>query len=143
MTVDLRKATEEDISRFRECLNADPEHAKQIPDEWVSKPGEFLVFYDEKGNRVWARVELAVRVSIQHDQKVSPLTTANILDRGLRWILGRSRNLGYTEVIFESRAPRLIQFFQKRFGFVPVKENYKVSTTGGALFAAHQANRKI
>ena len=131
MKVDLRKATADDISRFKECLRADPEHAKQIPDEWVSKPGEFLVFYDEKGNRVWARVELAVRISVQHDHKVSPLITANILYHGLRWIMGRSRNMGYTEVIFESRANRLIQFFQKRFGFEPVRENYHVWTIRG------------
>ena len=131
MTVDLRKPTEDDISRFRECLTADPEHAKQIPDEWLSKPGEFLVFHDEKGNRVWARMELALRISIQHDQKISPIATAHIMNLGLRWILGRARQLGYGEVIFESRAQRLIQFFQKRFGFEPVRENYHVWTIRG------------
>jgi hypothetical protein len=34
--VDMRKPTDEDMLRFRECLAADPDHAGQDPDEQLT-----------------------------------------------------------------------------------------------------------
>lgn len=128
MKVEIRKPTNEDLSRFKECLALDGDHIGQDPDQWTSAPGEFMVFHDDKGNRAWLRIERVLRVSLQHDQKAPKSATRSILYNAFHWILGMARSSGYSEVIFESRAPRLIQFLQKLFGVKPVESNFSVRT---------------
>jgi hypothetical protein len=124
----MRKPTEADLARFKECLAADPDHGKQDGDSWTEAPGEFLVFYDEKGNRIWIRIERALRVHIQHDHDVPRKALIVLLYKAFHWLAGSARNSGFVEVIFESRATRLIQFLQKLFGVKPVEENYYLRT---------------
>lgn len=126
--IDLRKPTEGDIERFKECLAADPFHYQQNPDDWTAEDGEFLVFFDSKGNRIWMRMERVLRISIQHDHKSSKMAVAGILYKAFRWMLGSARTAQYTEIIFESNASRLIQFLEKLFGIKPLKENFHVRT---------------
>ena len=126
--MNLRKATEEDLQRFKECLAADPDHGEQDPDAWTAPPGEFMVFFDENGNRVFARIERVLKVSMQHDPGCRKRNTAAIIHNGFHWLLGRARENGFSEVIFESRAPRLIRFLGKLFGAEPVRETYCVRT---------------
>src|SRR6266704_7087503 len=114
--IDLRSATTDDLARFKECLAADADHAGQDADSWTAEPGELLVFYDEKGNRVWMRLERVLRVSLQHDQECSKSATRSLLYKAFHWVLGSARQSLFCEVIFESRAERLIQFLQKLFG---------------------------
>lgn len=102
----------------------DADHAKQDADEWTAAPGEFMVFYDERGNRVFCRIEKVLRVSIQHENRKA----AHIINQGFRWLLGAARSSGCTEVLFESHAPRLIQFLQKLFGFERLKRQFSVRT---------------
>jgi hypothetical protein len=125
LKVEIRKPTPDDLARFKECLALDEAHAGQDPDEWTAAPGEFMVFYDEQGRRVWCRVERVLRVSMQHEKSKR---TALIINQGLRWVIGQARKAGYSEVLFESRAPRLIQFLQKLFGVKPVEGNFYVRT---------------
>lgn len=124
MRVDIRKPTDDDLTRFKECLALDNDHSKQDAAEWMATPGEFWTFYDEAGNRVWARLDRCLRVSIQHDPASPRKALAPLIYKGMFWIQGAARNKGFSEILFESRAPRLIQFVQKLFGFEPVKENY-------------------
>lgn len=124
MKVELRKPTDDDIVRFRECLAADPDHASQSADDWLVG-GEFMVFHDDKGNRAWVRIEKVLRVSMQHEPS---RRAAVIINEGLRWVIGAARNSGFSEVVFESRAPRLIHFLQKLFGFERLKRQYSVRT---------------
>ena len=126
MKVELRKPTPDDMACFKDCLESDPEHVGQAAEDWASTPGELITFYDGRGNRVWVRIERVLRVSLQHDQKVSRHATANILHRALNWILTEANRNGFTEVIFESRASRLIQFLEKLFGVREVENNYHV-----------------
>lgn len=128
MKVEIRKPTEDDLARFKECLAADADHAGQDAEEWTAEPGEFMVVFDGKGNRVWMRIEKVIRVSIQHDSQFSQLGTSRILYQAFHWLLGTTRQSGYTELIFESRAPRLIQFLTKLFGVKPVEGNFRVRT---------------
>jgi hypothetical protein len=128
MKIDLRKPTEEDLARFRECLVADPDHTSQDPDEWLAGPSEMLVFYDTKGNRVWIRIERVLRVSLQHDPRCSKAATASILYKAFHWLVGSARQSMFTEIVFESRAHRLIQFLQKLFGVKPLEENFHLRT---------------
>jgi len=83
-------------------------------------------FYDEKGNRVWVRLERVLRVHFQHDQKVPQKEMVRLIYNGLRWVVGAAREKQFNEVIFESRAPRLIQFCKKLFGFKSVEGNYSL-----------------
>jgi len=126
MTVDLRQATEEDFARFKWCLSQDDAHREQDAEDWRSAPGEFMTFYDQRGNRVWVRIERVMRISIQHDPNVSKQATSKILYRGSRWLMGEARKKGFTELIFESRAPRLVQFFKTLLGFQRLRANYSV-----------------
>ncbi len=131
--VDLRAPTTEDLARFKECLEQDPDHAGQDADAWISKPGELLVFYDQHGNRIFVRIEKVLRVSIQHDAEAPERAVGAIIRRGFHWLQGEARKNGFTEVIFESRASRLIQFLHKLFGFEPVRENYNLCVDRPAL----------
>jgi hypothetical protein len=116
------------LARFKECLAADIDHAGQDADSWLAEPGEFMVLYDEKGNRAWMRIERVLRVSLQHDQECSKSATRSLLYKGFRWVLGSARQSLFSEIVFESRAERLIQFLKKLFGVQPVKENYHLRT---------------
>jgi hypothetical protein len=128
MKIDLRKPTREDITRFKECLSADEHHAKQDADSWLAEPGEFMVFFDGEGNRVWVRIERVLRVSFQHDPATPRKELVNLVYKGLYWVIGSAREKQFAEVIFESKAPRLIQFVRKMFGFEPITETYIVRT---------------
>jgi hypothetical protein len=122
--VDLRKPTPEDLERFKQCLALDADHKQQDADAWTSTPGEFMVFYDEMGNRVWVRLERCLRVSFQHDPETPRKVLAPLIYKSFVWLQGAARNSNYTEIIFESRAKRLILFLQKLFGVKPVMGNY-------------------
>jgi hypothetical protein len=143
MKIDLRKPTEMDLLRFKECLSHDPDHSAQDPDSWAMGPAEFYVFHDGRGNRVWVRMERVLRISLQHDQDSPKIAIAGILDKGLHWLVGAARQKGYEEIIFESRAERLIQFFKKRFGFEPLKENFYVRTIRGAEDALERTSQLL
>lgn len=119
--------------RFKQCLALDADHGQQDPDLWTASPGEFWTFYDEKGNRVWVRIERVLRVSIQHDDAVSRKAQVSLLYKAFFWLAGMARNSGFAEVIFESRAVRLIQFLQKLFGVKPVEDNYSLCVARPAL----------
>ncbi len=126
MRVDLRKPTDDDLRRFSECLSIDPDHRGQEVEDWTASPGEFWTFFDKKGNRVWVRIERVLRVSIQHDHETSEKSRPIMLYRIFFWLQGMARQAGFTEIIFESRAMRLIQFVKNLFGVTPVEENYHV-----------------
>lgn len=135
MKINLRQPTDDDLARFKECLAADHDHSGQDADWWVSSPGEFMVFYDEKGHRAWVRIERVLRVSLQHDQEVPRKNTVSVLNHAFHWLACSARTNNFTEIIFESRAKRLIHFLQKLFGVEPVRENY-------SLCVDHPAHRK-
>ena len=139
MRVDLRRPTEEDLARFRECLAADADHALQDADTWITPPGEFMTFYDEAGNRLWVRIEKVLRISIQHDQDVPLKALPRLLHQSFAWLFGAARNSQFTEIIFESRAKRLIQFVKKHFGVEPVTDNYHVWAVEPAKIASSES----
>jgi hypothetical protein len=126
--IQIRKPTEDDLLRFKECLAADSDHSGQDPDLWSAEPGEFWTFCDSKGNRLWVRMERVLRISIQHDQQSSKIAMMKILYKAFHWLLGSARQSQFSELIFESRASRLIQFLQKLFGVKAVEANYSVRT---------------
>lgn len=126
--IQLRKPTEDDMSRFQACLTADQDHARQNAEAWTAPPGEFFAFYDQKGNRVWVRLERVLRVHFQHDPETPRRELASLIYRGMAWVVGEARKKNFEEVIFESRATRLIQFLEKLFGFKPVEGNFHLRT---------------
>lgn len=126
--IKLRKPTDADLARFKECLAADADHGKQDADAWTAAPGEFMVMLDGKGNRVWVRIERVLRVHFQHDQDTPRKELVSLIYKGLYFVIGSARQKEFSEVILESRAPRLIRFLQKMFGFEPMMENYHLRT---------------
>lgn len=126
MSVDLRPPTEEDFARFKWCLAQDEAHKEQDADDWKSAPGELFTFFDHRGNRVWVRIERVMRISIQHDPESPMPALSRILYKGFFWLKGEARSKGFTEVIFESRAPRLIHFLKNLFGFERARNTYYV-----------------
>lgn len=122
----MRKATAADEARFRESLAYDQDHAGQDADKWLAEPGEFMVFYDEIGHRVFVRIEKCLRIHIQPELDVKKRDLIPILLAGLRWVMGQSREQRYTEILYESKTPKLISFFGKLFGFKPVENTFKV-----------------
>jgi hypothetical protein len=134
----MRKPTEDDLARFKECLRADKDHCNQDADSWIQPPGEFMVFYDQQGNRIWVRIERVLRVSIQTEVAAPRKAIISILYKGLSWLQGSARNQGFTQLIYESKTPRLVAFFEKLFGFKPIQQNYGVVLNGG-----HDNNAKF
>lgn len=128
MKIDLRKPTDDDLARFKECLALDTDHGQQDPDLWTAEPGELMVFYDKKGHRVWVRIERVLRVHFQHDHATPRKELVSLIYKGMHWVIGSARASKFSEVIVESRAVRLIQFLKKLFGFTPVGENYHLRT---------------
>lgn len=128
--INLRKPTEDDLARFKECLGRDAEHCNQKVEDWTDEYGEFMVFYDQHGNRVWVRLERVLRVHFQHDDAVPRKEQVSLIYRGMQWVVGAARNKKFTEVVFQSRALRLIKFLHKLFGFEPVSGNYYLRTVG-------------
>jgi len=126
--MNLRKPTDDDIIRFRECLVADEYHCNQTVENWLATPGEFMVFFDEKENRVFVRIEHVLRVHFQHDQKVPRRELVPIIYKAFFWLLGMARKKEYSELIFESRSKSLIAFIEKLFGTKPAEANYFVRT---------------
>lgn len=126
--IGIRKPNEDDLKRFAECLAADKDHKGQTPDEWQAEGGEFWVFYDEENNRVWIRLERALRIHFQHDPAIPRRRLAPIVYKGLAWVIGAARSKKFQEVIFHSTEPRLIAFCKKLFGFKPVENNHNVRT---------------
>ena len=124
--IDLRQPTEEDFARFKWCLSQDEAHKEQDADDWKAAPGELMTFFDQRGNRVWVRIERVMRISIQQDPDASVQATSKILFRGFRWLMGEARRKGFEEIVFESRAPRLIQFFKTLFGFERARNTFYV-----------------
>lgn len=127
-SVQLRKPTEDDLQRFLQCLATDADHKAQNADAWTLPPGEFFVLYDRQGNRVWVRLERMIRVHFQHDHETPRKELVTLIYKGMSWVIGSAREKQFEEVIFASRAPRLIAFLQKLFGFAPVEGNYSVRT---------------
>jgi hypothetical protein len=126
--VSLRKPTEEDLARFRECLAAEPDHQMQNPDDWTHGPGEFWVFFDEKGERVWVRIERVLRMHIQHDQKSPRKSIVSLIYKGFSFVLTEARKNGFEEIVFQSTEQRLIAFCKKLFGFKEARNNLYVRT---------------
>ena len=109
-------------------MASDPDHTGQDADAWITPPGEFLTFYDNHGHRMWIRIEKVLRVSIQHDQDMPRKPLVGLMYKSFSWLQTTARSSGFTEIIFESRAMRLIAFLNKLFGVSPVKENFHVRT---------------
>lgn len=128
MRVDIRKPTEDDLARFKECLASDADHSKQDIDAWLAGPGEFWTFYDQAGNRVWVRIERVLRVHFQHDHETPRRELVSLIYKGISWVIGAAREKQFEEVLFESRATRLILFLEKLFGFTPVEANFHLRT---------------
>jgi hypothetical protein len=126
--MNLRKPTDQDILRFKECLLADEYHCTQKVEDWLAVPGEFMVFFDEEENRVFVRIEHVLRVHFQHDQKVPRRKLIPIIYKAFFWLMGMARNKQFSELIFESRSKSLILFIEKLFGTKPVEANYFVRT---------------
>lgn len=126
--MDLRKPTEDDLQRFKECLAAEPSHVEQDADKWTAPPGEFWTFFDVEGNRCWVRIERVLRIHFQHDQAVERKKIIPLIYQGFAWLIGEARSKGYEEVIFQSTEPRLVAFCKKLFGFKAVSNQYHVRT---------------
>jgi hypothetical protein len=126
--ISVRKPSTEDVDRLKQCLAADGWHSAQDPAWWVSAPGELLVFVDERGHRVFARLEHAIRVHLQHDQDVPKLSTARILRDGSKRLRQFAAQAGVVELLFDSRAEKLIKFCA-HLGFKPLRDNFSISVT--------------
>lgn len=126
--IQIRKPTEADLERFKQCLSLDQDHAGQNADSWTAPGGEFWVFFDQKGNRVWVRIERVLRVHFQHDSATPRKELVSLIYKGMSWVIGAARNKKFQEIIFESRAPKLVAFIKKLFGFRSLEGNYSVRT---------------
>lgn len=124
--IQLRKPTEQDIERFKECLAADEYHKDQDPDVWIKEPGELMTFFDKHNNRVWVRIEKVLRVHVQHDPATPDSKQVFLFHKAFAWLQGMARISGFSEVLFKSTAQPLIAFFMKRFGFAATKDEYSV-----------------
>lgn len=121
---DLRQATEEDLLRFKECLARDEYHQGTDPLWWTGQPGEFMVFFNGKGDRVWVRIEKVLRIHMQHDPASDKADVAPMLLHIGHWLEETARSSGFAELILMSTARPLIAFIKRRLGYRDAKNEY-------------------
>jgi hypothetical protein len=126
MAINVRKPSDEDLSRLRECLVADEHHKLQDPDWWSKDEDALHVFFDENGNRVWVKVESVLRLHIQHDPDASKLASARIMKQGLAGLRIWAAQNSFRQILFQSTAEPLIKFCQ-RLGFRKTDSDYSVA----------------
>jgi hypothetical protein len=124
MTLQLRKASSEDIISLGEWLSQDQDHKGQSVDNWIGDTGELITFYDEEGSLYTVKRELVARIHFQHNPAASKLRLAKAMTQGIKWLKYDSRKQGFASLIFESTVKSLIGFF-KRYGFVASPNEYK------------------
>lgn len=99
-------------------IAADPDHAGRTQAAiWLEPRAgvQNLIAVDQEGPLLFLRCSNAMRLDIQFAPE-SQLRTARALLSGLPWLAEEFRKQGYRELIFESRAARLVNFLE-RMGF--------------------------
>lgn len=122
-----------DPPRLAAWIEADPDHRGRVTTGWWlqddpdslerKKNNEFLpavenyLVADRRGPLLFLRLSNAMRVDIQFapDEEVR---TAMALAGGVPWLALEARKRRYAQLIFESRAPKLVKFLG-RMGFHP------------------------
>ena len=121
--IGIRKPNVEDIEHFKECLKLDPYHPHSTPDFWTMPTGEMFVFYDEDGNRLYARIEKILRIHMEHDPNTPRRKQAKLISALHAYFRDKGAQAGFVELIFDSIAPKLREFCKKHFGFKDVENN--------------------
>lgn len=120
--INYRTPTPEDLSALKDNLSRDEHHSTQDPLWWEKE--NLSVFFDEKGNRVWVRVEPCIRLHIQHEDSASRQEIANILVNGFPKLTEDLKRTGFRQIIVESVAPLLIRFIKRHLGFKKSDSDY-------------------
>jgi hypothetical protein len=125
MKLELRPTSNEDLKHLETCLAKDPFHGGQTVENWKGNTGELITFYDEKGPIFHTKMERVLRVHIQFDGSETR-RNAITLSEGFKWLKETARKQGFTEIVFESVNPPLIEFCKKHFGFLPASNDFSV-----------------
>lgn len=130
-------SSEQDLPQLKRWVDADPAHKDTVnPSFWihpVDEDGEpeggikCLRVEDDQGAVFYLRMENALRVYVQFppEEEVSKSRLASALRRAMWFIGGGAKKAGYQEMIFDSKSPHLIAFFE-RLGFKVLENTYRV-----------------
>lgn len=125
MSVSVRDPNEADRERLRECLAQDVWHNLQDPERWLTDD-RLRVFYDTNGHRVFVRLESVLRIHLQTEPDSPKHRIAGILINGFEGLAKWAHKKGFSEIVFESKAPELITFLEKRCGFKKLESDYSL-----------------
>lgn len=128
MNLQLRKSNDTDIEDLRVSLSSDQFHREQKVENWTATGGELLTFYDGDANEplFHVRMERIMRVHFQHSISSDRKRRIVGMKQAILWLKKKAKELGFRELIYESSASKLVQFFS-RFGFTEAKNEQKVS----------------
>jgi hypothetical protein len=130
-------SSEQDLPQLKRWVDADPAHKNVIePGFWirpVSDGGvpeegiQCLRVEDDKGAVFYLRMENAIRVYVQFppEEEISKSRLSSALRRAMWFIGGGAKKAGYHEMMFDSKSPSLVAFFE-RLGFKILENNFRV-----------------
>lgn len=112
----IRKASAtDDRALLEEWIARDTDHAGRTTAEaWLAEtPGvQNLLVSDRWSPVLFVRLSNAMRIDMEFAPAVSRSRLAYTLATGVPWLAGKLRDQAYRELIYESRAPRLVSFFE-------------------------------
>jgi hypothetical protein len=113
-----------DLEDLEAALAADSYHSGQTAAQWAQPNGELMTFADKDGVLYHIRIEKVLRVHFQHSPSASKRRLAVGMKHGIEWLKDAARKSGHREIIFNSTAQELVEFFA-RFGFHPMADEHK------------------
>jgi hypothetical protein len=127
VNLQVRKSIQEDIEHLQSCLDRDSSHKGQSAEQW-KRSGVLVSFHGDIGplyHICLQQTGTQRRIHFQHDPAISRRRMALAMAKGIKWLKVESKKEGVTELVFNSTAEPLINFFAN-FGFVAVgNEDYK------------------
>lgn len=128
--VTFSQRTVPDIALLKEWHAADPEHQHADPNFFIEdRPGVSHFTVENDGEKMmFVTVENIARVHIQFSPDAPKGKMVRTLLLGFTWLINSLRERGYKEIIFDSKFPSLIKFFQSALGFQKCDQDYSTRT---------------
>lgn len=117
MIKELRRISPSDDALLCDALKRDQYHEGTKP-EFFYAPGSLCNLYsDEQGPVVFVRGTKALRLDMQFIDNDDDSRNGRMLMEGFPGVVAQAKAAGFTELVFTSNSPKLIEFCKDKMGF--------------------------
>lgn len=129
--MEMRAITGDDRDLLARWLSTDPHHSGMTPEMFLAEPSDLVMFRDHIGDVIATRLTTSLRLGVQFDV-TQKARNAFLLGPAFALVMEKARRDKFSEIIFESTSPSLVDFCCKRLGFVPSHDElvYHLSVPG-------------